>query len=315
MFHARTCILCLLILFAPRLAKAGCTPIAINAPRVIPADAAPDTLTITFLGHASFLIETPDGVRAVTDYNGSNVLRDPPDIATMNHAHSTHYTDYPDPRIRYVLHGWRDDGTPAQIDLTVRDLHVANLPTNIRDGQGGTEVYGNSIFLFESAGLCIAHLSHLHHLLTDQDLVLLGHIDVVMAPVDGVFTMSQPDMARCSISCIRGWSCRCTITRARLSRVSSIWCATAMRFGSVIRRRCCCRAQPCRNDRRSTYCQAAFDRHARRPAATSPSQCGYWVNEPASLHTRGRSLQVRPKAARTTSPGRYGSPCPSALWL
>ncbi len=56
-------------------------------------------------------------------------------------------------------------------------------------------MYGNSIFLFESAGLCIAHLSHLHHLLTEQDLVLLGHIDVVMAPVDGVFTMSQPDMA------------------------------------------------------------------------------------------------------------------------
>ncbi|HXA22561.1 MAG TPA: MBL fold metallo-hydrolase [Acetobacteraceae bacterium] len=191
---ARICILSLLALFAPRLAEAGCAPIALGAPRVVPADAAPDTLTITFLGHASFLIETPDGVRAVTDYNGYNVPRDPPDIATMNHAHSTHYTDFPDPRIRHVLRGWRDDGAPAQIDLTVRDLHVANLPTNIRDGQGGTEVYGNSIFLFESAGLCIAHLSHLHHLLTEQDLVLLGHIDVVMAPVDGVFTMSQPDM-------------------------------------------------------------------------------------------------------------------------
>jgi L-ascorbate metabolism protein UlaG (beta-lactamase superfamily) len=191
---ARICILCLLALFAPRLAEAGCAPIAFGMPRVIPADAAPDTLTITFLGHASFLIETPDGVRPVTDYNGYNVPRDPPDITTMNHAHSTHYTDFPDPRIRYVLRGWRDDCAPAQIDLTVRDLHVANLPTNIRDGQGGTEVYGNSIFLFESAGLCIAHLSHLHHLLSEQDLVLLGHIDVVMAPVDGVFTMSQPDM-------------------------------------------------------------------------------------------------------------------------
>jgi L-ascorbate metabolism protein UlaG (beta-lactamase superfamily) len=56
-------------------------------------------------------------------------------------------------------------------------------------------MYGNSIFLFESAGVCIAHLSHLHHLLTEQDLVLLGHIDVVMAPVDGVYTMSQQDMA------------------------------------------------------------------------------------------------------------------------
>ena len=159
------------------------------------AAAAADTLTISFLGHASFLIETPGGVRAVTDYNGYNVPVDPPDIATMNHAHSTHYTDYPDPRIAHVLRGWRQDGKPALVDLTVGDLHVANLPTNIRDWQGGTEVYGNSIFLFESAGVCIAHLSHLHHLLTEQDLVLLGHIDVVMAPVDGVYTMSQPDMA------------------------------------------------------------------------------------------------------------------------
>ena len=155
----------------------------------------PGTLTVTFLGHASFLIETPGGARAVTDYNGYNAPADPPDIVTMNHAHSTHYTDRPDPRIRYVLRGWRDDGRPADVDLTWRDLHVANLPTNIRDWQGGTEVYGNSIFLFESGGLCIAHLSHLHHLLTEQDLVLLGHIDAVMAPVDGVYTMSQPDVA------------------------------------------------------------------------------------------------------------------------
>jgi L-ascorbate metabolism protein UlaG (beta-lactamase superfamily) len=125
-----------------------------------------------------------------------NVPEDPPDIATMNHAHSTHYTDHPDPRIKYVLHGWRDDGKPAQIDLMYRDMHVSNLPTNIRDWQGGTEYYGNSIFLFESAGLCVAHLSHLHHLLTDQDLAVLGHIDVVMAPVDGAYTMSHQDMAK-----------------------------------------------------------------------------------------------------------------------
>jgi L-ascorbate metabolism protein UlaG (beta-lactamase superfamily) len=190
----RACLLGVLALL-PRVADAGCSPIAFGVPRVMLAAATPDTVTITFLGHASFLIETPGGVRAVTDYNGVNVPSEPPDIATMNHAHSTHYTDHPDPRIPHVLHGWRDDGKPAEIDLTVGDLHVSNLPTNIRDLQGGTEMYGNSIFLFESAGLCIAHLSHLHHLLTEQDLVLLGHIDAVMAPVDGAFTMSQPDMA------------------------------------------------------------------------------------------------------------------------
>ncbi len=186
----------LLALLLPRLALAGCTPIAMTQPRVMLADTAPDGLRITFLGHASFLIETPRGVRAVTDYNGVNVPEDPPDIATMNHAHSTHYTDHPDPRIKYVLHGWRDEGGPAHIDVTYRDMHVTNLPTNIRDGEGGTDYYGNSIFLFESAGLCVAHLSHLHHLLTGQDIEALGHIDVVMAPVDGIYTMSQPDMAK-----------------------------------------------------------------------------------------------------------------------
>jgi L-ascorbate metabolism protein UlaG (beta-lactamase superfamily) len=190
----RACTICFVAL-VPRLADAGCTPIALGPARAMPAAAIPDTLTISFLGHASFLIESPGGVRAVTDYNGYNVPAEPPDIATMNHAHSTHYTDHPDSRIAHVLHGWRDDGKAAQIDLTVGDMHVANLPTNIRDWQGGTEIYGNSIFLFESAGVCIAHLSHLHHLLTEQDLVLLGHIDVVMVPVDGTYTMSQQDAA------------------------------------------------------------------------------------------------------------------------
>ena len=131
----------------------------------------------------------------MTDYNGVNVPDFPPDIVTMNHAHSSHYTDYPDPRIGHVLRGWRDDGQPAMIDLTVGDMHVTNLPTNIRDGSGGTETDGNSISVFQSAGLCIAHLSHLHHLLEPQDISALGYIDIVMAPVDGAYTMSQQDMS------------------------------------------------------------------------------------------------------------------------
>jgi L-ascorbate metabolism protein UlaG (beta-lactamase superfamily) len=36
----------------------------------------------------------------------------------------------------------------------------------------------------------------LHHVLTEQDLATLGHVDVVMAPVDGAYTMSHADMAK-----------------------------------------------------------------------------------------------------------------------
>jgi L-ascorbate metabolism protein UlaG (beta-lactamase superfamily) len=176
------------LLMVPHFAAAaGCAPVASGAPRRWLAAAGDDTLTITFLGHASFEIETPSGVRAVTDYNGVNIPVDPPDIATMNHAHSSHYTLNPDPRIRYVLHGWRENGV-------LRDMRVTNLPTNIRDWNGGTEAYGNSVFVFESSGLCIAHLSHLHHLLEPADVAALGHIDIVMAPVDGAYTLSLPDM-------------------------------------------------------------------------------------------------------------------------
>ena len=58
-----------LALVVPRLALAGCAPIAWNVPHVMLAGTAPDGppggLRISFLGHASFLIETPQGVRAV----------------------------------------------------------------------------------------------------------------------------------------------------------------------------------------------------------------------------------------------------------
>ena len=182
-----------LLLLTPRLALAACAPVASAEPRIWRAAAEDPTVTISFLGHASFLIETPGHVRAVTDYSGAYPTEPPPDLVTMNHAHSTHYTLHPDPRIGIVLHGWQEGPKPPNHDVVLRDLRVTNLPTNIRDWNGGTEINGNSIFIFETAGLCIAHLGHLHHLLEAADLDALGHIDVVMVAVDGAYTLDQAD--------------------------------------------------------------------------------------------------------------------------
>jgi L-ascorbate metabolism protein UlaG (beta-lactamase superfamily) len=191
----RAVVLCLAIFLPLHAARAGCAPVALGATRVWQASASDDTVEITFLGHASFEIVSPAGISAVTDYNGIHVPADPPDIATMNHAHSTHYALNPDRRIPHVLHGWAENGQIPAFDLTVQDMHVTNLPTNIRTRDGGTELFGNSIFVFETGGLCIAHLSHLHHLLEPADIATLGHIDVVMVAVDGGWTMSQQDAA------------------------------------------------------------------------------------------------------------------------
>jgi L-ascorbate metabolism protein UlaG (beta-lactamase superfamily) len=154
-----------------------------------------DQVRITYVGHATFLIESPQLVRIATDYN--DYVRPPvlPDIITMNHAHDTHYTDHPDPAIKYVLRGWGETpDKPALYDLQYRDVRVRNVPTNIRSWSGGTERYGNSIFIFEIANLCIVHLGHLHHTLTQQQLNEIGRPDVVLAPVDGGLTLDLDGM-------------------------------------------------------------------------------------------------------------------------
>ncbi len=153
-----------------------------------------DEVRISYIGHSTFLIESPQLVRIATDYN--DYVRPPivPDIATMNHAHDTHYTDHPDPAIKYVLRGWAENEKPARIDLQYKDVRVRNVPTNIRRWDGGTERNGNSIFIFEIANLCIAHLGHLHHTLTQQQLNEIGRIDVVLVPVDGSYTLDLDGM-------------------------------------------------------------------------------------------------------------------------
>ena len=153
------------------------------------ASLSPAEVRLTFVGHATWLVESAGGVKIATDYNDyirPSVL---PDIATMNRAHTTHYSLFPDPGIKHVLPGWSSDGGPAKHDLTVGDVRVRNVATNIRDWSGGAMAYGNSIFIFEIAGMCIGHLGHLHHTLTEQQVAHIGQLDVVLVAVDGSYTM------------------------------------------------------------------------------------------------------------------------------
>jgi L-ascorbate metabolism protein UlaG (beta-lactamase superfamily) len=173
--------------------------VASDLPRAIPAafrlGLASDQVRVTYVGHSTFLIESPQLVRIATDYNDYVRPRVLPDIATMNHAHDTHFTDRPDPRIPHVLRGWGPSpDEPARHDVQVRDVRVRNVPTNIRSWNGTTERHGNSIFIFEIANMCIAHLGHLHHTLTQQQLNDIGRIDVLFVPVDGNLTLDLDGM-------------------------------------------------------------------------------------------------------------------------
>src|SRR4029078_4278321 len=86
---------------------------------------------INYVGHSTFLIESPKLVRIATDYN--DYVRPPvlPDIVTMNHAHSTHYTARPEHGIKFVRRGWKDDGGPTDWDVQFQDVRVRSVATNI----------------------------------------------------------------------------------------------------------------------------------------------------------------------------------------
>ena len=153
------------------------------------------SVRLQYLAHASFLLQTPGGLNLVTDFTGF-IGTAPliPDVVTMNHAHETHWTAFPDPAIPHVLPGWGEFGEGIDHHLDLGEILIRNVSTDIRSQFGGIEENGNSIFVFEVEGLCIGHLGHLHHMPNDAQFAALGRLDVVMAPVDGGMTLPLTDM-------------------------------------------------------------------------------------------------------------------------
>ncbi|MDF1726894.1 MAG: MBL fold metallo-hydrolase [Sulfitobacter sp.] len=170
-----------------------------GAAYVIPAnlpEVAREEVHLHYIAHAAFLIRSHQGLNMVTDYAGfTGTLPFIPDVVTMNHAHATHWTANPDPAIPHVLRGWGEThGAGIEHNLDLGEVLVRNVSTDIRSAFSGIEEKGNSIFVFEMAGLCIGHLGHLHHAPDEGQYAQIGRLDVVMAPVDGGYTLDQPTM-------------------------------------------------------------------------------------------------------------------------
>ena len=180
-----------------------CLALAQNAPGleyIVPASLGPvpsETVRIHYIAHASFLIRSHGGLNMVTDYTGfTGSMPLIPDVVTMNHAHDTHWTAFPDPAIPHVLPGWGAFGEGIDHEVDLGEVLIRNVSTDIRSAFSAVEPEGNSVFIFELAGLCVGHLGHLHHEPTVEQYAALGRLDIVMAPVDGGYTLDLATMTR-----------------------------------------------------------------------------------------------------------------------
>lgn len=158
------------------------------------ADVPKGHLRVNFIGHASFLVESPQGVKVVFDYNDYYRADVVPDIATMNIQRGNHSAYDIQPGIKYLLQGWSDDGKIARHDVTFKDVRVYNLPTNIFNGGGRAYINFSSMFVVQSSGVCVAHMGHLRHMLEKEQFARIGQIDVLMIPVDRRVTQSFDEL-------------------------------------------------------------------------------------------------------------------------
>lgn len=132
-------------------------------------------MTITWLGHSCFMLES-GGFRALLDpYRGVQGL---PDIETEADA-------------VYCSHDHLDHSYTEKVHLTIgkeNPFTVRKIQT-FHDEKGGTLRGKNLIHALTAEGVTVAHLGDLGHQLSEEQLAELGHCDVLLIPVGGFFTI------------------------------------------------------------------------------------------------------------------------------
>ncbi len=152
-------------------------------------------MKITWLGHASFLVESKNGTRIITDpyeagsYDGAvgyAPIDERADAVTVSHDHADHNA------VDAVK------GDPEVIrgadERTVGGVSIRGLDT-FHDACKGQDRGRNTVFVMDVDGLKVGHLGDLGHLLTEEETADLGHVDVLMAPVGGYYTIG-PEQAK-----------------------------------------------------------------------------------------------------------------------
>jgi L-ascorbate metabolism protein UlaG (beta-lactamase superfamily) len=141
-------------------------------------------MKIKYLAHAAFLITSDNGTKIITDpYTTSDELKygaikETADIVTVSHDHRDHNN------VAAVK------GNPQVVRDTaeVKGIKIKAIPA-AHDDKGGKERGKNTIFCFQVDGVRIAHLGDLGHLLTDNQVVEVGKVHVLLVPVGGHFTV------------------------------------------------------------------------------------------------------------------------------
>jgi L-ascorbate metabolism protein UlaG (beta-lactamase superfamily) len=156
------------------------------------------TATLTWLGHATFILKASSGLTALLDPMGMGVGYTPTpvdgvDLVTTSHEHFDHNYAALASGSPKILSGLAS-GDWAKIDQTIKGVRVYTVSTYHDERQGAARGK-NAIFIFDLDGLRLAHFGDLGHKLGDDQIKQIGAVDVVMIPVGGFYTIDGKDAA------------------------------------------------------------------------------------------------------------------------
>jgi L-ascorbate metabolism protein UlaG (beta-lactamase superfamily) len=143
-------------------------------------------MRVKWLGHACFLITSKDGLRVITDPyavgGGINYspIEETADVVVVSHGHDDHSNVSAVQGKPEVVKG---DGIK-----TVKGIQFKGIAA-YHDAAQGKQRGPNTIFCFTMDYIKLCHLGDLGHVLSPEQVVEIGAVDILFVPVGGFFTI------------------------------------------------------------------------------------------------------------------------------
>ncbi len=154
--------------------------------------AASAPIQITWFGHSFFQLISGRGTRILTDPFGAMGFPMPDvsaDLVTVGREHGNHANVGLAKGNPVILRGLKDGGNDWNyVNTMFRDVLVYDVPIHQR---GVPEAWGlrGSAFVFEMDGLCVLHSGDVSEPFNEDQLQMIGHVDVLLQTIGGVFTV------------------------------------------------------------------------------------------------------------------------------
>ncbi|PIU95493.1 MAG: MBL fold metallo-hydrolase [Armatimonadetes bacterium CG06_land_8_20_14_3_00_66_21] len=159
-------------------------------------------VTIRWWGQACTSFTTPDGKCVLVDpFPADFGYASPtaePQVCLVTHEHADHNSVSNVKGKPEVVRGAGAHEAAGLVFAGVATFH---------DDQQGAKRGPNTVYVWQMAGLRLAHLGDLGHLLTQEQLREIGKVDVVLVPVGGFYTID----AKQAVEVIRQLSAKIAI--------------------------------------------------------------------------------------------------------